>query len=471
MTNPFHIHKSCNDSQELSCVPGQSHCFHSNKLCVFEFHQNAKILKHCRNGAHLFNCTKFQCAGYFKCPMSYCVPFDLICNGEWECPQGDDEIDCKSYSCPNLFKCKNQSKCLHFSKFCDNNKDCIFGDDESWCTNDSLLVCPKKCKCFAQSLICNYLETFFHHHTWNSIKYLKFISCDLQHSSKLFSSFHFLMFLNIKNFLLDSICIKNDNMHVAHSFRHFDISSNRLTKTNKFCFITLNSLKTFHLQKNSISNLEDNSFYKLLDLDLLDLSCNKIINLKSNSFNGLKNIKAVNLTFNLIMFIDYGAFKDVSPNTVHSFNLKVCCIHGSWAKCKVKENTLPNCDDLLSNKFMKSLSFVMGNLLIFLNIISFFLNIRMKKLTQNICSAYLAFIDWCFGVYLLIIAIADMDYKGNYIGLEMSWRSSLTCKLTSLFAFVSMTVSPIILCIMMISRFCVIQWPVTSKFKDKTFVK
>ena len=82
ITNPSHIHISCSDSQKLPCIPGHSHCFHLNKLCVFEFHQNMKILKYCRNGAHLYNCTEFQCAGYFKCPMSYCVPFDLICNGE-----------------------------------------------------------------------------------------------------------------------------------------------------------------------------------------------------------------------------------------------------------------------------------------------------------------------------------------------------------------------------------------------------
>ena len=255
------------------------------------------------------------------------------------------------------------------------------------------------------------------------------------------------------------------------SLKHLDISSNRLTKTKQFCFSTLNSLKTFHLQKNSISNLDDYSFYQLLHLELLDLSCNKILNLKNNLFNGLNNIKIINLTFNLIMFIDHGVFRDVSPNTVHSLNSKVCCMHGSWTKCKVKEDMLSNCDDLLSNKFMKSLSFVMGSLVAFLNIISFFLNIRMPKPTQNICSIYLAFIDGCFGVYLLIIAIADMHYKGNYIGLEMSWRGSLGCKLASFFAFVSMTVSPIIICFMILITFCVIQWPMTSKFKDKSFAK
>ena len=475
MINPFHTLVSCNDSEELSCIPGHSHCFHMNKLCVFEFQQNTKILKHCRNGAHLYNCTNIQCWAYFKCPLSYCVPYDLICNGEWDCPQGDDEISCESYSCPNLFKCKNQRKCLHFSKVCDDSEDCILGDDELWCIHDVLLVCPRECKCFAQSFLCNHLDTISQPHIWNSIKYLKCISCNLQHGSNLFPSFHSIIFLNIKAFSLDSICIYNDNyVHVIYSLKHLDISGNRIKQTKQLCFSPLEHVTTFHLQHNSISILEENSFYLLLNLKLLDLSHNKISILKGAIFNGLANIKTINLTFNLIMFVDSEIFRDVPPNTVHSFNLKVCCMQVSWTKCKVEKNSFSNCDDLLSNVTMKRLCFLVGSLILFLNMISFILDIRqtrMKNQRQNFCSAYLAFIDWCFGIHLVIIALADMHYKANYIGLEMSWRSSFVCKLASFFALVSMAVSPILLSIMMLTTYCVIKWPMTSKFKNKSFVK
>ena len=218
---------------------------------------------------------------------SYCVPFDLVCNGEWECPQGDDEINCKLYSCPNLFKCKNQRKCLHFTKVCDNNKDCVFGDDELWCIPDSLIACPKECKCFAQSLICKHLHAILHQQIFNSTKYLKCISCNLQEDSKLLSALHSIMFLKIKNVLQDSICIQK--IPVNYALKHLDISSNRLTKTKNFCFTALHLLTTFHLQQNSISNLEDKSFYLLMYLKLLDLSHNKIKWLKGTLFNGLNN--------------------------------------------------------------------------------------------------------------------------------------------------------------------------------------
>ena len=42
LTNPFNSPMSCNNNQKISCIPGHSHCFYLNKLCVFEFHQNKK---------------------------------------------------------------------------------------------------------------------------------------------------------------------------------------------------------------------------------------------------------------------------------------------------------------------------------------------------------------------------------------------------------------------------------------------
>ena len=174
------------------------------------------------------------------------------------------------------------------------------------------------------------------------------------------------------------------------------------------------------------------------------------------------------------MYVDTDTFMTVSPNTVHSFNTKVCCMSGSWIKCKVKEDSFSNCDDLHSNKFMKSLDFLIETLIIILDVISLSLDItkmRKKKQTQTFSNVYLPFLDWSFGVYLVIIALADWHYKGNYAGLKMSWVNSFACKLASFLVLVSMTVSPVILNILMLTKFCVIKWPMISKFKDASFIK
>ena len=475
MTNPFHSYIPCNNTRELPCIPGHSHCFQLDHLCIFDIQPDTGTLRHCRNGAHLYNCTSFQCPEYFKCSMTYCIPFDLICNGKWDCPQGHDEVNCNLFSCPNLFKCKNQTKCLHFSKVCDSNKDCILGDDESWCTQDSVLVCPKKCKCFAQSIICNNVSENSHHQRsiWISIKYFQCIGCNLAGSTRLLFSLQFIIILNVREYLFESICInKYSNIPILSSLNLLDISSNTLTRTESLCLVSLNSLTIYYLQHNSISYLEEKSFYLLLNLKILDLSHNKITKLQNTIFNDLISIKVINLTFNQIMYVSSDTFKEVSPNTVYSYNVRVCCLSNSWIKCKVIEDAFSNCDNLLSNRLMNYFCWLVGFLIVSLNTVSLLINRISANLQNNtLLTIYLSLVDWCFGAYLLVIASADLYYKDYYVGYELAWKNNLVCKASAFLALSSMMTSPIILVIIMIARYCVVQWPMTSQFRNKSFVK
>ncbi len=37
----------------------------------------------------------YECPdNYFKCPGNYCIPLHYVCDGEWQCPDGEDEIQC-----------------------------------------------------------------------------------------------------------------------------------------------------------------------------------------------------------------------------------------------------------------------------------------------------------------------------------------------------------------------------------------
>ena len=452
MTNPFHSYIPCNNTRELPCIPGHSHCFQLDILCIFEIQPDTGTLRHCRNGAHLYNCTNFQCPEYFKCRMSYCIPFDLICNGKWDCPQGYDEVNCNLFSCPNLFKCKNQTKCLHFSKVCDSNKDCILGDDESWCIQDSVLICPHKCKCFAQSIICNNVnENSLHQRSsiWSSIKYFQCISCKLAGTTSLLSSLEFIIILNLREYFFESICInKHSNIPILSSLKLFDISSNSLTRTESLCLVSLKSLTTYCLKHNLISYVEEKSFYLLLNLRILDLSDNKITKLKNTIFNGLISIKVINLTLNLIAYVSSDTFSEISPNTVYSNNVKVCCLSKPWVKCKVNKDAFSNCDDLLSNRFMKYLCWLIGTFTLSLNAVSLLLhsgNLKLQK--DTLPTFYLSLVDWCFGIYLLVMASADWYFKGYYVGYELAWKNNLICKVSAFLALTTMVVSPIILCI------------------------
>ena len=94
---------------------------------------------------------------YFKCPGFYCLPWRYVCNTQWECPGGTDEMNCHitSYqmSCPGMFKCKDSSVCIARASVCDAILDCHLNDDEYICPKvKDLQICPSNCSCYISHL-------------------------------------------------------------------------------------------------------------------------------------------------------------------------------------------------------------------------------------------------------------------------------------------------------------------------------
>ena len=42
----------------------------------------------------LFSADHVCPADYVKCPGAHCIPPRMVCDGEWNCPSGEDEADC-----------------------------------------------------------------------------------------------------------------------------------------------------------------------------------------------------------------------------------------------------------------------------------------------------------------------------------------------------------------------------------------
>ncbi len=97
---------------QFKCVYG-NHCLHYEKICDgFKDCHDATYtgedesvcdVGRCYNSTslHLFYCDKFACPSHFKCPRTYCIPIRHVCDGEADCPDGDDEGNCTNYSCPH----------------------------------------------------------------------------------------------------------------------------------------------------------------------------------------------------------------------------------------------------------------------------------------------------------------------------------------------------------------------------------
>lgn len=70
-----------------------------------------------------------------------CLNSSLLCNGNHDCPHGDDEWSCEQISCPqghlHCLNHHNVLSCVEDSWLCDGKKDCIDETDESNCDGKS----------------------------------------------------------------------------------------------------------------------------------------------------------------------------------------------------------------------------------------------------------------------------------------------------------------------------------------------
>ena len=121
------------------------HCSQINQLCVFSFNTN-----HCGRKKMNNICRIVKCPGMFKCDMFYCIHMSYVCDGQYDCKEGDDEILCPLTSCPGLLKCRGENRCVSKEEICDNHVNCLYSmDDEIDCHK-----CPVNCECIGYSVKC-----------------------------------------------------------------------------------------------------------------------------------------------------------------------------------------------------------------------------------------------------------------------------------------------------------------------------
>ena len=116
-SNPVHLYKDFTlnflrkgSYSRVTQLQMDRYCIYDPNICG--------IMEGDPNGEQLLSCELHTCpTKYYKCPGYYCIPWRFVCNGEWECPGGQDEIYCQRNACPGMYRCKNSSigwrKCLY----------------------------------------------------------------------------------------------------------------------------------------------------------------------------------------------------------------------------------------------------------------------------------------------------------------------------------------------------------------------
>ena len=146
----------CPREGQLPCKESHPGCYNITDICLYTLDRFGH-LKPCRTGSHMESCEQFECNKNYKCPDYYCVPWNYVCDGKWDCSYGYDEIshNCSSgRQCSNMFKCKDSQLCVHLLDTCNGAADCPLEDDEVLCELQ-YIMCPDKCIFLNFALTCH----------------------------------------------------------------------------------------------------------------------------------------------------------------------------------------------------------------------------------------------------------------------------------------------------------------------------
>ncbi|VDD88098.1 unnamed protein product [Enterobius vermicularis] len=126
-----------------SCKTDEFACVKSGR-CIPATLRCDGVLDDCGDGSNMdeIGCSRNStCLGQFVCHSNLsktlmgthnCVEYSKHCDGIRDCPNGEDEINCKMAEAKYLL-CENQKQSVTKQQWCDGNEDCADGSDEKYC--------------------------------------------------------------------------------------------------------------------------------------------------------------------------------------------------------------------------------------------------------------------------------------------------------------------------------------------------
>ncbi|PIK59092.1 putative G-protein coupled receptor [Apostichopus japonicus] len=193
----------------------------------------------------------------------------------------------------------------------------------------------------------------------------------------------------------------------------------------------------------------------------------KIRRIQESTFEGLQSLRTLNLSNNLINTIEFNGFSKLNRvTTLYSENFLFCCIKRDLQVCSPKPDQFSSCDDVIRSIPLRIIMWILG-LSSFLGNIAVIIR-RLKSREKNKIQACLIFnlaiSDGFMGVYMLIIAIADVRFRDVYVYKASDWLNSFTCSLAGTLCVISSEVSVYIITIVSLDRFICVVFPF-SRFK------
>ncbi|KAH9525208.1 Relaxin receptor 1 [Bulinus truncatus] len=284
--------------------------------------------------------------------------------------------------------------------------------------------------------------------------------------------------------------IENDTFKNAGNLESLYLGSNRISHIEPRSFHGLTELTMLELRENFISELSVEVFKDFKQLSILNLGSNKLKILKNGLFDSLSNLLSITLNSNEITLIEPQVFKymvnvqtlELRFNKLHVienetfsslhrlqyvyFDKFYMCLYARQAQtCYPDGDGISSKDNLLESRILRVCVWIVGlfacggNLLVLLG--RFFM--REDNRIHSFFIKNLSMADLLMGLYLLIIAVHDIKYRGDYIFYDEVWRNSWECDFSGLLSTLSTEMSVLTLSVITLDRYISIMYPLSFR--------
>ena len=257
---------------DIHYTPGRTsqHYFSLDRLCVYDHGCDDNYIYHCFNGFHLLKCEQMYCVGRFKCPSSYCISIDHICNKVCDCPNCEDESICSKLLCPGMvlivqigsgLRCSQNVAELKYSM---NLRQVIRTEDVNITDDFPVFI-----------HLDNVVNLKYFILTPEVVVYCEIVYCNLSITD--LTVFHHMVSLRQLFLPHNNIEKVNDSMFTSMlQLILLDISHNLIKYISKFALCPLYNLQYISLHHNLIAQLPASLFINNPDVQVLLLDSNKL---------------------------------------------------------------------------------------------------------------------------------------------------------------------------------------------------
>ncbi len=371
--------------------------------------------------------------------------------------------------CIHMFRCRKSNQCLQLGNVCDGQTNCPAGDDEFMCQFKDT-ECPHGCKCMALAMECKStpiesLESQAFPHVSASFTQLSSVFF------KLFcTNFPEIMFVSVLASNLSNGCSE----HIPQKLIFIDLGFNCIQVIKQHCF-QVSTLRTVMLDSNCITLVESHSFFAHVNLKFVNLSNNPLHYLQAEFVVYSSHMSVIIIRNISLRNIALDAFHNVNVDIIDTTDFHICCVAPPRSICTENIPWYRSCLDLLSDRKMVICFMVVASNILFLNVASMLLNILQHKL-KIIKPGFSATVfaininDLLCALYLSIIWIAHLQTKGRFKLMEQAWRSGAACFTASNIVIWFTLQTQLLHIFLSLSRLRVVTHPVETLFKNTEFI-